>query len=108
MDVDNLCDAIELAFDKVNQEALRLFVTDGGEATWRQVVDEITPVLESRPLIRSVSRATIESVRRQSAAAKTFICADTETPGVQHGTRGLSVKIPGSRGSMPFFGIPCL
>jgi nucleoside-diphosphate-sugar epimerase len=70
VDVDNLCDAIELALDHASQDAPRLFVTDDDDATWRQVVEGVMPLLDVAPPMASISQETLEAGRRKSASAK--------------------------------------
>jgi nucleoside-diphosphate-sugar epimerase len=62
VDVQNLAQAIELALESVRVETRRLFIVDEHCATWRELIDSLTPVIDRwLPL----PRVTADEARRQ-------------------------------------------
>jgi nucleoside-diphosphate-sugar epimerase len=66
VDVNNLSHAIELALNRSEGEGSRLFITDGSGATWKDVLQELTPILPSGAIDR-LPRLTIEALMNFNA-----------------------------------------
>src|SRR5262249_16240853 len=65
VDVHNLCHAIELALDRCSNAARRMFITDGEDTTWRQVIDALLPVCGTTVDIPRISRADLTQLNSQ-------------------------------------------
>ena len=59
VDVSNLSHAIELALDHGPRDGSRLFVTDGGEISWRTVVNNLLPLVPGAPPVQSLGREAL-------------------------------------------------
>jgi nucleoside-diphosphate-sugar epimerase len=71
VDVRNLCHAIELSLDVTGEatDGRRIFVTDGDEVTWRDVVAELLP-LAAVDAVPSITRADLQSVAGRQGAIR--------------------------------------
>ena len=69
VDVDNLSAAIELALDHGTSTPTRLFITDGSAPTWRELFDELSPLVEANASLRKLSSMELESAIRPVDAA---------------------------------------
>lgn len=69
VDVRNLCHAIELALDAAPAAAdgSRIFITDGSDTTWRQVVDELLD-LSGATTVGRISRQVLEGLAAAAAS----------------------------------------
>jgi nucleoside-diphosphate-sugar epimerase len=73
IDARNVAAALERALVCPPTNGHRMFVTDGGEVTWRQLVDELMPLAEGCPPLPTISREQAMAMTRQEgllAAAK--------------------------------------
>ncbi len=74
IDVRNLCHAVELALDisGIALDGKRMFVTDGGRATWNEVVEELSELVSVNVKeVRRIERAEFLLLTGKSAAKKT-------------------------------------
>ena len=72
VDVENLCHAIELALDDASMQVQRLFVTDDEDTTWRQVVEELLPLLDPGFSVESTSQLALSEARRAALNSSSF------------------------------------
>lgn len=55
-DVRNIVHAIELALTCDRTDGKRIFITDGGEPTWKDLTDELSPAAPGHPPLDSITR----------------------------------------------------
>jgi nucleoside-diphosphate-sugar epimerase len=56
VDVSNLAHAVELALENGTADGSRMFVTDDGATTWRDVVKELAPLAEMNEPVPAITR----------------------------------------------------
>ena len=63
VDVYNLAHAIMLGLDHCTKQSPRLFITDGEDTTWGQIVEAVRPLYESASPAPSIDRAKLTALR---------------------------------------------
>lgn len=65
IDTRNVAAALERALVCPRTDGQRMFVTDGGEVTWRRLVDELMPLADGSPPLPTISREQAMTMTRQ-------------------------------------------
>jgi nucleoside-diphosphate-sugar epimerase len=77
VDVENLAHAVTRALECERADGTRTFVTDGGDATWRDVAEALAPLAGSRGPFPSLSRAEAAKRTRGSGGWIALLGRDT-------------------------------
>lgn len=65
VDARNVAHAIERALVCARADGQRMFVTDGGEVTWRHLIDELMPLADGCPPLPTISRGQASALTHE-------------------------------------------